>query len=329
MRMFVVVMLMCGVCHGGSVDPASPVGEGPKGSSLVFSDEFNGPELNREKWNLGINKRNIQNTSVHCMYQMENISFRDGKLVFTQKKEDPPLKGKTYGAVRDYGYSSGGINATRNFLLKNNMYVELRVKLPDNDAGYGAFWSMSEKIGDWKPEDLLEIDMFEFIGNKEKTKFWGGLWWHDFRKDEVPEHVDPKNVIKRSDNHYFVNEQLFKAHFGPKEGKVSANKYDFYDFITFGLKVTDDTMEWYLRQDGPAWKAKPHMVFKGGTVHNRTYGKAPDAQWERFISKSLNERIILNYALRNDAWAGGPANDEQLPSEMVVDYIRVYQLPKK
>lgn len=327
MKLVVAAWLICGVCYGGSVDPASPVGEGPTGSSLVFSDEFNGPELDRAKWNLGINKKNIQNTSVHCMYQIENISFREGKLVFTQKRETPPLTGKTYGATREYNYSSGGINATENFLLKNDMYVELRVKLPDNDAGYGAFWTMSEKVGDWKPEDLLEIDMFEFIANKEKTKFWSGLWWHDFRRDEVSEHVDPKDVKKRLDDHYFVTDQNFKAHFGPKEGKVPADKYDFYDYITFGLKVTDGTMEWYLRQDGPAWKEQPYMVFKGGTVHNRTYGKAPDVEWQRHVPKDLNARIILNYAFRTDTWAGGPANDAQLPSEMIVDYIRVYQLP--
>ena len=38
----------------------------------------------------------------------------------------------------------------------------------------------------------------------------------------------------------------------------------------------------------------------------------------------MNARIILNYALRNADWAGGPAVDSQMPSEMLVDYVRVY-----
>jgi hypothetical protein len=206
------------------------------------------------------------------------------------------------------------------------MYLELRCKLPSNNGGYGAFWTMSNKVGDWKPEDLLEIDMFEFIGNREKTRFWSGLWWHDFRKNEVPEAVDVKHVKKRSEDHFFVNEQRFKAHFG--EGvKVDHSHIDFYSFITFGLQVTDNTMMWHLVQNGPAWKSDPYLVFKGGTVHNRTYGQVPDVQWERNVPAKMNARIILNYALRNADWAGGPAEDNQMPSEMLVDYVRVYNTP--
>jgi len=328
MKRFLFPLLAGIACYGSDlIDPASPRGAGPEGAVLIFSDEFNGPELDRSKWNLGINRKNIQNTSVQCVYRMENISFRDGKLIFTQKREIPPVEGKTYGGVKKYDYSSGGLNTQGKFSLENNMYIELRVKLPDNNGGYGAFWTMSEKTGNGKPEDLLEIDMFEFIGNRKKTRFWSGLWWHDFRKDEVPPQVDPKNVIKRSEDHYFINNQLFKAHFGYKIGEVPADKFNFYDFITFGLKVTDNTIEWYLRQNGPAWESKPYLVFRGGTVHNRTYGKAPDITWQRFVPKDMHARIILNYALRTAVWAGGPPDDRQLPAEMVIDYLRVYRLP--
>ncbi|MGI9459416.1 MAG: hypothetical protein ACR2NF_05410, partial [Pirellulales bacterium] len=239
------------------------------------------------------------------------------------RRERPPILGKTWTSEKTFNYSSGGIHTHGEFALKNNMYLELRCKLPSNNGGYGAFWTMSNKVGDWKPEDLLEIDMFEFIGNREKTRFWSGLWWHDFRKSEVPKAVDIKSVKKRSEDHFFVNEQQFKAHFG--EGiKVDHSHIDFYSFITFGLQVTDNTMKWYLVQDGPAWKSNPYLVFKGGTVHNRTYGQVPDVQWKRNVPAKMNARIILNYALRNADWAGGPAENSQMPSEMLVDYVRVY-----
>jgi len=299
---------------------------GPPGSSLVFGDEFNAAVLNTDMWGFGINDRNVQNTGVDCAYTKENISFRDGFLVFTQRRERPPILGKTWTSEKTFNYSSGGIHTHGEFALKNNMYLELRCKLPSNKGGYGAFWTMSNKVGDWKPEDLLEIDMFEFIGNREKTRFWSGLWWHDFRKNEVPEAVDVKHVKKRSEDHFFVNEQRFKAHFG--EGvKVDHSHIDFYSFITFGLQVTDNTMAWHLVQNGPAWQSDPYLVFKGGTVHNRTYGQVPDVEWERNIPEKMNARIILNYALRNADWAGGPAEDNQMPSEMLVDYVRVYNTP--
>jgi hypothetical protein len=296
---------------------------GPPGSSLLFGDEFNAAALNPEMWGVGINDKNMQNTGVDCAYTNENLSFRDGFLVFTQRRESPPISGKTWTSEKTFNYSSGGIHTHGEFALKNNMYLELRCKLPSNNGGYGAFWTMSNKVGDWKPEDLLEIDMFEFIGNPEKTRFWSGLWWHDFRKNEVPSAVDVKHVKERSKDHFFVNEQRFKAHFG--EGvKVDHSHIDFYSFITFGLQVTDNTMTWHLVQNGPAWKSDPYLVFKGGTVHNRTYGQVPDVQWKRDVPAKMNARIILNYALRNADWAGGPAVDSQMPSEMLVDYVRVY-----
>ena len=303
-------------------DPAT---QGPPGSRIAFHDEFEGPTLNEQIWALGINDRNVQNKNVECVYMLKNIAFRDGVLVLTQRIEDPPVLGRTWTSEEQFSYSSGGIHTRKEYMLQTNMYVELRCRLPTNNAGYGAFWTVSRKFGDWKPEDLLEIDMFEYIGNPSKRKFWSGLWWHDFRKDEVPDVVPPSSIKKRSDDHFFIDNQLFKAHFG--EGiKTDFSKIDFEAFVTFGLKVTEGSMEWYLVQDGPAWKSKPYMSFSGGKVKNRTYGRAPDLYWERGVPRELNSQINLNYALRNAEWAGGPAEKVQLPAEMLVDYVRVYHV---
>ena len=35
----------------------------------------------------GINEKNVQNTGVDCAYTKENISFRNGLLVFTQREK--------------------------------------------------------------------------------------------------------------------------------------------------------------------------------------------------------------------------------------------------
>jgi hypothetical protein len=43
------------------------------------------------------------------------------------------------------------------------------------------------------------------------------------------------------------------------------------------------------------------------------------------VPAKMNARIILNYALRNAEWAGGPTLESQLPSEMLIDYVRVYR----
>ena len=79
---------------------------GPPGSSLVFGDEFNAATLNAEMWGFGINDKNVQNTGVDCAYSEENISFRDGFLVFTQRRESPPILGKTWTSEKTFNYSS-------------------------------------------------------------------------------------------------------------------------------------------------------------------------------------------------------------------------------
>jgi len=304
-------------------------GEGfdrPPGFVFAFGDEFEGGDLNQEMWGLGINEKNLQNNGVDCLYRRENIAVENGMLVFTQKKENKPVKGRTWLAEKTFNYSSGGLHTRKGFELRNNMYVELRCKLPRNNAGYGAFWTVSRKVGDWKPEDLLEIDMFEFIAAPEKTRLWSGLWWHDFRASELHDGIPEKSYVKRSEDHFFIKQRVYKAHHGHGHW-IEGNKVNFYEFFTFGLKVTSDEFFWYLTQDGPAWKTVPYFQFSGGKVKNRTYGKVKDFEWERRVPQNLHAQVNLNYAMRNAKWAGGPVQDVQLPSKMYVDYIRFFHLP--
>ena len=50
--------------------------------------------------------------------------------------------------ISSFFYSSGGLNTTKEFEFTNNMYVELRVKLPNNAGGYAAF-------GEWQTNLLF------------------------------------------------------------------------------------------------------------------------------------------------------------------------------
>ena len=163
------------------VDPKTPAGGVPVGYKLVFSDEFNGHEIDRTKWNIGINKQNIQNNGVQCVYTWKNVLLREGQLVFVQQREDSPVSGKVYGPEKnaEFNYTSGGMNTGGKFELTNNMYVELRVKLPSNSGGYAAFWGMAGKKGA-PPEDRMELDWFEYIADQKKARFWSGLWFSKY-----------------------------------------------------------------------------------------------------------------------------------------------------
>ena len=69
------------------------------------------------------------------------------------------------------------MHTRKDYDLRNNMYLELRCKLPQNNALQFLLDSI-QKSWDWKPEDLLEVDMFEFIAAPEKPDYgavFGGM----------------------------------------------------------------------------------------------------------------------------------------------------------
>ena len=90
---------------------------------------------------------------------------------FTQRKEELPLvNGKIWGKRSvPFFYSSGGLNTTKEFEFTNNMYVELRVKLPNNAGGYAAFWGMANDLS-LPVKDQIELDFYEFIANPDKQE---------------------------------------------------------------------------------------------------------------------------------------------------------------
>ena len=52
--------------------------------------------------------------------------------------------------------------------------------------------------------------------------------------------------------------------------------------------------------------------------------KSSTDEWVREVPNPLKSTLIINYAMRGATWAGGQSI-AQLPAEMLVDYIRVYQ----
>ena len=305
------------------VDPTTPIGRLPAEYKLVFSDEFNGKSINRSKWNLGINERNIQNIGVDCVYCWRNVSLRNGWLVFQQDYESTPRNGAVWGDKEgvDFNYSSGGLNTEGIFYLENNMYVEICLRLPNNSGGYAAFWGMSNKE-DLIIENKVELDFFEFIASKKRRRLWSGLWWHNFLLNEVAEYVPESDKWMVSNNHIFVKNQKHKANI-----KGEINHIDYDKLIKFGFLVTENKMNWFICNDGSPLENKPYLTFNGGRVESPSFSrwKSKNDEWVREVPNPLKSTLIINYAMRGATWAGGPIDHDQLPAEMFVDYIRVYQ----
>ena len=164
---------------------------------------------------MGINEKNIQNERVDCVYKLENISVENGLMIFTQKREPKPVLSKSWSKDILFNYSSGGVHTRKEYDLRNNMYLELRCKLPQNNAGYSSFWTVSRKVGDWKPKTFWRSICLNLLLLLKKTRLWSGLWWHDFRANELHDGIPERSYVKRSDDHFFISQRgLQSTHHG-------------------------------------------------------------------------------------------------------------------
>ncbi len=128
---------------------------------LVWSDEFNGTELNRDDWNVELHDPGWVNAELQEYVDSdENIFLEDGKLVIK------PIK---TGTGDNATYTSGRVNTQG----KNDFtygYFEARVKVPKGQGYLPAFWLMATDetvYGQWPR--CGEIDIMEVMGQSTDT----------------------------------------------------------------------------------------------------------------------------------------------------------------
>lgn len=128
------------------------------GWELVFSDEFNGDKLDRNKWAT----RYIYNNETMDHFKDENQRYRDnhvvsgGVLSLVAKKMDGTSL-----------FESAMIRSHRTFYYG---YYEARVFLPNAKGVFPAFWLEADYDIDGKTWHPPEADIFEFVINGVEDK---------------------------------------------------------------------------------------------------------------------------------------------------------------
>lgn len=119
----------------------------PAGYELVFADEFEGHEVDTEKWNFRLVDKMLS------AQQRENVSVRNGHLEIALRKE----------SVAGKNYTGGGVISRRTFVYG---YYEARFQTPPAEGWHTAFWSMRHNEPGKKPRlpALLELDFCEQDG---------------------------------------------------------------------------------------------------------------------------------------------------------------------
>lgn len=150
-------------------DPIPLAGGGPW--RLIFSDDFDAPNLDREKWTTCYwwNKdgcTNLGNNELQW-YRPENVSIADGLLRLTAERRR--VKGHE---GRLFDFASGMVTTGRDYeeLPRHSRmrfrygHVEVKAKIPAGKGFWAAIWLLPETR-----ESRPEIDIMEVLGDSATT----------------------------------------------------------------------------------------------------------------------------------------------------------------
>lgn len=263
---------------------------------LAWNDEFNGSELDKAKWSIGLpwsgdDGEGRHHNDQYLSYIMDDdVRVSGGALhLTTQRRQVKSAKGKTYDYTEGLITTSGKYRTTYG-------YLEMRALLP-TQAGPGvwpAFWTLSDG---WPPE----FDILEYWGSDTRIhqgtvtrKADGGQRWDSYHRKQVSlegwhtyglewgpgyqiYNIDgvPTNVIYGDHipevGHYILLNSGIEAQRPPRPGTVFPN-----DFMVDWVRV-------YARPEVP-------------TLLNADFEQDSLAPWTRF-----GEASIVNYGGRGRA----------------------------
>lgn len=178
---------------------------------VVWSDEFDGTELNRDVWNVEVNGNGGGNEELQFYVDDEdNIKVSDGTLKLTALKE-------SYG---NKSYTSGRIN-TRNKKTFKYGKIEARIKLPQFSGAWPAFWTLGQSYNTVGWPRCGEIDIMEAINAENFTH--GAIHWNV----ESVEYNGQGDSSRSSERRLPVD-------------------YQRTDWHTYSIVWTEDKISWYV-----------------------------------------------------------------------------------
>lgn len=137
------------------------------GMNLVWSEEFNGSQLNTNDWNYdvgdGCPNCGWGNNELEYYTAGDNLYFSSGKMIIEARKE--AKGGKNYTSTRLTSLGKLSFKFGR---------IDVRAKLPKGQGIWPAFWMMGETFPTLGWPTCGEIDIMEFLG-QDVTKVYSAI----------------------------------------------------------------------------------------------------------------------------------------------------------
>jgi beta-glucanase (GH16 family) len=166
--------MLC-VATGAAADEhvaQSSIGARTNARAIVFADEFNGPALDRTKWNIvGMdfwvnNEQQAYLDSPDTIRIANDIEGAEGGSLVLRPVYRPGVDTRS---DRKADFISGRIHSSGKAEFTYGR-IEARIKMPDAEGVWPAFWM----LGNGKWPDTGEIDIMEYVGEKD----WTGVALH-------------------------------------------------------------------------------------------------------------------------------------------------------
>ncbi len=142
----------------------TPAAKTRQGWTLVWSDEFNGSDVDRSKWVLETGGNGWGNKELESYTdRSENASVHDGNLVIKAKAEK--YTGPD-GVARNY--TSARLKTSGKFSQTYGRF-EARIKIPYGQGMWPAFWMLGDDIDKVGWPACGEIDIMENVGKEPGT----------------------------------------------------------------------------------------------------------------------------------------------------------------
>lgn len=131
----------------------------------VFFEDFNGPKLDRAKWNVEVTGNTVNNEQQAYIDSSSVLYFVRGKAAQGAKNGALVIRaiyhaGYTSKEQKKYDFLSGRINTSKKMEFTYGT-ASCRMKMASGAGMWPAFWALGE--GHWP--DCGEIDMMETVGD--------------------------------------------------------------------------------------------------------------------------------------------------------------------
>ena len=290
------------------------------GYDLVWSDEFDGTEVDQTKWNLdsGCAQAGCGNSELQY-YRPENAAVEDGLLVITadiQQSDDADLPGGE-------SFSSAKLTTQDLFEFKHGR-VDIRAAVAEGKGMWSAGWMLGANVDEIGWPFSGEIDIVETIGGNtygvsQEERMVHNAYWNAQGPFSPGQSLNPRQYDSATYSPTPSGQNIAWGERVLNDGNTFSDT-----FHVFSIEWDETKIRYMI--DGVHQEGRDLDLTTTGPIGPCDYGQVPNEPQLSCVGQSFNNDffLILNVAV-GGTFPGAPDETSQFPRGMLVDYVRVYQ----